>query len=211
MVIMRGEYTAKPRGGQIRWDIFRFFFKLEDKTKTVLPGLLLLPLTLFAQLNERFSDGNFTAAPPWTGNTGDWTVNTAGQLQSTNNTANALFYLNTPNSLATTAEWEFWVRLAFNTSSQNYVDEFLTASEADLASPDCKGYFVRIGGTPDELSLYRKAGTTSTRIIDGTDGVTDRSSTVLKIKVVRNSVGAVSPVPRRRGPRQLHSRRLGDG
>ena len=158
-------------------------------TKTVLSGLLLLPLTLFAQLNERFSDGNFTAAPPWIGNTGDWTVNSAGQLQSTNSTANAIFYLSTPNSLAAAAEWEFWVRLAFNTSSQNYVDVYLTASEADLAGPTCKGYFVRIGGTPDEVSLYRKAGTTSTRIIDGTDGVTDRGSTVLKIKVVRNSVG----------------------
>jgi hypothetical protein len=189
IVIMRGEYTANRSRGQIRWDIFLFFLKLEDMTKTVLLGTLLLPLTLLAQLNESFSDGNFTAAPTWIGNIGDWTVNTSHQLQSTNSTAGSIFYLSTPNSLATATEWAFWVRLAFNTSSQNYMDVFLTASESDLTSPAVKGYFVRIGGTPDEVSLYRKDGATSTRIIDGTDGLTDRSTTVLRIKVIRNAAG----------------------
>lgn len=158
-------------------------------TKTVLLGALLLPLTLFAQLNESFSDGNFTSAPTWIGNIGDWTINPSRQLQSTNSTAGSIFYLSTPNRMATATEWEFWVRLAFNTSSQNYVDVFLTASDADLASPACNGYFVRIGGTPDEVSLFRKSGGASVKIIDGADGVTDRSSTVLKVRVIRNGAG----------------------
>lgn len=158
-------------------------------TKALLLGALLLPLSSLAQLSESFSDGNFTAAPTWSGHTSDWTVNAAGQLQSTNSTANSLFYLSTPNSLATATEWEFYLQLAFNTSSQNYVDVFLTASESDLTSPTIKGYFVRIGGTPDEVSLYRRNGTTSTKIIDGTDGVTDQSNTILKIRVTRNGVG----------------------
>lgn len=158
-------------------------------TKAALLGALLLPLSLRGQLNESFSDGNFTAAPAWTGNPSSWTVNAAGQLQSTDTTAGGTFQIVTPNSLATAAEWEFYVRLAFNTSSQNYVDVYLTATEADLASATNRGYFVRIGGTPDEVSLYRRNGTTITRIIDGTDGATDHSNSVLRIKVVRNGAG----------------------
>lgn len=61
--------------------------------------------------------------------------------------------------------------------------------KSDLASPANRGYFVRLGGTPDEVSLYRRTGTTITRIIDGTDGVTDHSNTTLRIKVVRNGAG----------------------
>ncbi|HEY1112115.1 MAG TPA: lamin tail domain-containing protein [Chitinophagaceae bacterium] len=158
-------------------------------TKAALLGALLLPLPLFAQLNESFSDGNFTAAPAWTGYLSSWTVNPSGQLQSTDTITGSTFYLATPNSLATATEWEWYTRLAFNTSSQNYVDVYLTATESDLASTTNRGYFVRIGGTPDEVSLYRRSGTTSTRIIDGADGSTDHSNTVLKIKVVRNAAG----------------------
>jgi hypothetical protein len=32
------------------------------------------------------------------------------------------------------------------------------------------GYFVRIGGTPDEISLYRDDAGVAVKIIDGTDG-----------------------------------------
>ena len=156
-------------------------------TKALLLTALLLPISGWSQLNETFSDGNFTTAPAWAGHTADWTVNPAGQLQSTNTTANSTFYLSTPSTAAITTEWTFYLRLAFNTSSLNYVDVFLTASESDLASPTLRGYFVRVGGTPDELALYRKDGATIVKLIDGLDGLTDGSNNILKIKVTRNS------------------------
>ena len=156
-------------------------------TRTLLLTALLVPFTALGQLSENFSDGDFTTAPQWIGNAADWTVNTGKQLQSTNTTASSTFFLATPNTLAVATEWEFYIRLSFNTSSQNYVDVFLTATGSDLASSATNGYFVRIGHTDDEVALYRKDGATSTRIIDGADGTTNSSNNILKIKVVRTA------------------------
>src|SRR5689334_11985830 len=117
--------------------------------------LLFFPSRLLSQVNESFTDGDITNNPVWTGNTGDWVVN-SGLLQSNNTTVNGTYYLSTANSLSTTAQWEFFLRLNFNTSSANYVDVYLTASAADLTLPGTSGYFARIGSTQDDICLYRK-------------------------------------------------------
>ena len=144
--------------------------------------------TLNAQVFENFSDGNFSSNPAWTGNTADWTINTALQLQSNNTTANSSFYLSTANTLAMQAQWELSINLAFNTSSANYVDVFLIASQSELAAASNTGYFVRIGNTDDDISLYRKDGAgAAVKIIDGINGITNTSNNNLKIKVLRTA------------------------
>jgi hypothetical protein len=85
---------------------------------------LLFTINLQAQFTDNFNDGDFTANPAWMGNSADWLVNTSFQLQSNNTVANSSFYLSTANSLAISAQWELYVRLAFNTSSVNYTDIF---------------------------------------------------------------------------------------
>jgi hypothetical protein len=141
-----------------------------------------------AQLNETFTDGNFTANPAWVGGAADWIVNPSFQLQSNNLVLNSTYYLSTANALATTAQWDFYCNLTFNTSSTNYADVFLTASASDLTFNTTTGYFVRIGNTNDEICLYKKDATgTITRIIDGVDGATNTSNNTLKIRVVRNA------------------------
>jgi hypothetical protein len=125
-----------------------------------------------AQVTEDFNDGDFTVNPTWAGNPSNWIVNPSGQLQSNDTIANSIFYLSTANTLANSAQWEFDVQLAFNTSSANYVDAFLTATYSDLTDVNTTGYFVRLGNTDDEISLYRKdTGGTITKIIDGINGV----------------------------------------
>jgi hypothetical protein len=141
-----------------------------------------------AQLNETFTDGNFTANPAWVGGVADWIVNPSFQLQSNNLVANSTYYLSTANTLATTTQWDFYCNLTFNTSSTNYADVFLTASASDITLNTTTGYFVRIGNTNDEICLYKKdAIGTITRIIDGVDGSTNTSNNTLKIRVVRNA------------------------
>jgi hypothetical protein len=141
-----------------------------------------------AQVLDNFSDGNFTTAPAWVGGTADWIVNPTLQLQSNNLVASSTFYLSTANTLATTAQWEFYCNLTFNTSSTNYADVFLTASASDLTLNTTTGYFVRIGNTSDEICLYKKDATGAvTKIIDGVDGITIVSNNILKIKVIRNT------------------------
>lgn len=150
--------------------------------------LLLGSIAANAQLTDNFADGNFTANPVWTGNTADWQVNTDAQLQSNNTTANSNFYLATANNLATAAQWDFYVKLTFNPSGANYADVYLTASTANLTLANTTGYFVRLGDTPDEISLYRKdANGSSTKIIDGLNGLLNRSSNELRIRVTRNA------------------------
>ena len=140
-----------------------------------------------AQLIEDFSDGDFTHDPIWSGNTPDFIVNSLFQLQSNNTVANSGYFITTPNTLASVAQWEMDVHIAFNPSSANYIDAWLISSSADLAGNNNTGYFIRIGNTDDEISLYRKdAGGTIVKIIDGTDGVLDNSNNVIKIKVTRD-------------------------
>lgn len=156
---------------------------------------LLLSLVLIgvlniakAQVTENFTDGNFTANPTWVGNSADWIVNPAFQLQSNNTVANSSFYLSTASTLATTAQWDFYCNLAFNTSGTNFVDVFLTASASDLSLTTTTGYFVRLGTTQDEIALYKKdAAGVTTKIIDGLDAVLNTSNNILKIRVIRNA------------------------
>lgn len=149
--------------------------------------IILFTVNAKAQFTENFSDGDFTASPAWAGNSSDWIVNSTGQLQSNNTVANSTFYITTPSSLATEAEWEFYVQLGFNTSSTNYVDVFLMASANDLTAAATNGYYVRIGNTADEIALYKRTGGTPTKIIDGVDGSTNTSNNSIKIKVTRDA------------------------
>jgi hypothetical protein len=140
-----------------------------------------------AQINENFNDRDFTNNPTWTGSSNaDWIVNSSLQLQSNNQVASSTFYLSTPNALATQTQWEFWVKLDFNTSSLNYVDAYLTASASNLAATTTTGYFVRLGNTEDDICLYRKdANGNTVKIIDGVDAVLNNSTNTVKIKVIR--------------------------
>lgn len=147
---------------------------------------LLLIKTSHAQLAEYFTDGDLTVNPSWTGNLTNWTTNAALQLQSNNNTTNSSFYISTTSTSSVSTQWEFYCRLNFNPSSVNYIDVYLTASVADISSATTTGYFVRIGNTDDEISLYRKNATGIVKIIDGINGILNRSNNVMKIKVTRD-------------------------
>lgn len=158
------------------------------RLKFLLCFLCIWSVSTNAQFTDNFSDGNFTANPAWSGNTSSFVVNASNQLQSNNTTANSNFYLSTANAKATAAQWDFYCQLSFNTSSANYADVYLTASAADLTQAATTGYFVRIGNTDDEISLYRKdAGVPAVKIIDGINGTTNGSNNLIKLRVIRNA------------------------
>lgn len=147
--------------------------------------LLFSTLVCSAQFVDDFSDGDYANNPVWTtDNTGNWVV-VGSQLRSNSGTNNATFLLTTPSTQALTAQWEFYVNLQFNTSSANLVDVYVTSSNAAMTTAN--GYFVRIGGTPDEISLYKSTGGVNSILINGTDGITNTSNSTLKIKVTRDA------------------------
>lgn len=145
-----------------------------------------------AQFTDSFDDGNFNASPVWTGDDSVFlVVDVSGdfQLRSNKTLPSSSFYLSSPSTQTTNCQWEWFTQLQFNTSSANYVDVYLIADQSNLFSPTLNGYFVRIGGTDDEVSLFKRESGTATKIIDGLNGVTNTSNNTLKIKVTRTSGG----------------------
>ncbi len=156
----------------------KFFFCL---------AVLFSSFTGKSQVIENFTDGDITNNPAWIGNTIDWIINPSFQLQSNNTTPNSTFYISTASTMVTTTQWDFFSQISFNPSSANYIDVFLIASASDLTQSTTTGYFVRIGNSTDEISLYRKDAGSITKIIDGIDGILNTSNNAVKIKVTRNA------------------------
>jgi hypothetical protein len=149
-------------------------------------ALLLSAFVCGAQFSDNFSDGNFTIDPTWQpDDDNNWVIEN-NRLRSNSQTASSSFYISTPSTKATHAQWEFYMNLQFNTSSANFVDVYLVSANQDLSATGNNGYFVRIGGTPDEISLYKISNGTSSILINGTDGVTNFSNNTLLIKVIRD-------------------------
>ncbi len=72
--------------------------------------------------------------------------------------------------------------LDFSPSSSNYV-ELLIAQDQDE-----NGYFIRIGGSDDEVSLFKSPNGQPSKIIDGLDGYVDSSFVQLSVQVIRDSL-----------------------
>ena len=141
----------------------------------------------FSQISDDFSDGNFTDSPAWNGETTNFMVNPDSQLQLVAPAESGKSYITTPSEIINNTEWSFYVKLTFNPSSKNYMDIYLVSDNENLNEP-LNGYFVRIGNTQDEVSLYKQSGkkSTSEKIIDGLDDRVDASLVELHIKVIKS-------------------------
>lgn len=148
---------------------------------------IFVPVFLYAQIDESFTDGNFTANPAWTGNTQNFKVNANGQLQSCAQltSVSAIF---TPSVSFVNAEWNCWVKINYSTSSSNYAIIYIS-SDTDSISNGCNAYYVQVGGTNDEVSLFVQQGTKKTKIIDGKDKRTDGNPVEINIRVTRDANG----------------------
>jgi len=141
----------------------------------------------YSQVFDNFSDGDFTANPTWTlSSASDFSVGTS-QLKSANTLTNTSFYISTTNTLTSNCTWEFYVNLQLNTSSLNYIDAYLMSDVPNLLATSINGYFVRLGSTADDISLYKRTGASTTSLVIGAAGVLNTSNNNVKIRVTRNS------------------------
>ncbi|WP_375416978.1 lamin tail domain-containing protein [uncultured Hymenobacter sp.] len=161
-----------------------------------LPLLLfiwLLEVTSFAthaQLRDDFADGDFGQTPAWTGDAASFQVNAARQLQSAGPAATGTqLQLATPCRASAGTTWEFWANLKLATSSGNYADVYLLASQADLKASGTSGYFVRLGGTNDEISLFRRDSTRGAVVlIDGQNQtLSSTTNNLVRVQVTRTA------------------------
>ncbi|OAQ41702.1 hypothetical protein A5893_00905 [Pedobacter psychrophilus] len=160
--------------------------------KFLLVLILFSSKVAFSQLNDNFTDGDFTQNPAWQADVATNFTVVNGQLRSNSTTLNSNFYISTPNTKALNCTWEFDVNLQFSTSGANYVDVYLISNVADLKSTNINGYFLRMGNTDDEVALYKRSGTivTTTKIIDGKNGsVGSSANNPFKFKITRESNG----------------------
>lgn len=148
---------------------------------------ILLPALASAQFTDDFTDGDFTASPTWSGDDPKFEVLT-GELHLNAPAATDVAYLSTPSVAIDGATWEFFVRMEFNPSSSNQAYVYLISDQADLNGP-LNGYFVRIGNTTDEVSLYRQDGATTVELIDGLDGTVDSDPVTVRVRVTRDAAG----------------------
>jgi len=148
--------------------------------------LISVNISLYAQFTEDFSDGNFSSTPTWSGDESKFTI-VGEELRSNSTKASDIFYLSTPSALAPgDLEWRFRVNMQFSTSGANYTDVYLMADTASLTQVT-NGYFVRIGNTKDEISLYKIVGGTTTQLTDGTDSKTHNKN--ITVRVTKGAFG----------------------
>lgn len=145
----------------------------------------------FCQLAEDFNQGDdFTAR--WLGSNGssDFRIEN-GMLRSASTLVNSRFYVSTRNQMAKECTWEFICTLRFNPSGLNFVDVYLVSDKEDLLAQNITGYFIRIGGTDDDICLYKRTGLLSkiVKIFDGPNGILNKSVNTLKLNISRDSLG----------------------
>jgi len=155
-------------------------------------GLLILLLTLlssvtYSQVLDDFNDGDFTQNPIWEGDTEDFKVNHNKQLQLNREGLEGLSYLTTSHRIVDSVSWEFYIKLSFSPSANNYARVYLSASEADL-SASLQGWYLQFGesGSDDALELFRQDGTTHSSVCRGVEGAIS-SSFNARIKVTHRS------------------------
>ena len=149
--------------------------------------LLLVWQTSFSQWSDDFSDGDFTNNPSWQGDTANFMIDN-NSLRLSAPAVPGTSYIITGSENIINASWEASIMLKFNPSSSNYSKIYLVSNKPALNEP-LNGYFIKIGGTPDEVSLYRQDGLSETRIIDGTDGRLSLGTVHVKVKATRDAEG----------------------
>lgn len=160
--------------------------------KKILTIIFLVGLTTvcFGQVQDDFSDGDFTNNPVWSGSTSQFVVNSTMQLQLSNTVAGQS-YLATPFTANTLDgyEWQVYVKQGFSPSGSNYGRVYLVSDQMDLTQP-LNGYYLQLGEalSNDAIELFRQSGTFSVSVCRGTSAAI-AASFALRIKVTRDNAG----------------------
>ncbi|MDH3708404.1 MAG: lamin tail domain-containing protein, partial [Cyclobacteriaceae bacterium] len=146
---------------------------------TLLMGLC--PLLSSAQIADDFSDNDLLLNPLWLGHVDSFLVSPQATLQLQAQSAGTS-YLSTLSAFVTPREWEMRVIMEFNPSANNFCKIFLSSDQPNLLEY-LNGYYVMLGGTEDEISLYRQRGQEIVKIIDGPNHYLDQNQTDVHLRI----------------------------
>jgi len=140
-----------------------------------------------AQIRDDFSDGNFTKNPEWTGDTAHFEINSSGQLHLIS-AASDTSVMYTRNSCVKNTEWSFWMKLSFNTSSNNHARVYLAADTSGLLSI-VNGYFLQAGGGDDSVFIMKQTGVAIEKLYRFKFYKTLHSTNTLRFKITQDDSG----------------------
>jgi len=143
---------------------------------------------MMAQITDDFSDGDFSQNPEWFGDAQNFEVDTNYLLHLIAPAVTDNSYLCFESNLLENTTWEISLKLDFNPSSSNYLDWYILASDSILKESN-EAYFVRIGGTGDQIILYKKEGEVSTQLIISSESIIDTNPVEIRLKVEREIGG----------------------
>ncbi|NOR88501.1 MAG: hypothetical protein GQ527_12925 [Bacteroidales bacterium] len=151
--------------------------------------LLVLTSVISAQVSENFEDGDFTNNPTWIGDQNAFKISTSFQLQLDQDGVEDTSYLSTNNQLIDSLSWEFFIKLSFSPSANNYARVYLVSDQENIKG-NLNGYFLQFGeaGSNDAIELFRQDANIVSSICRGTEASLATSFNA-KIKVIRRQGG----------------------
>jgi hypothetical protein len=163
--------------------------------RKILIFVVILPLCLFGQVFENFSDGDFTIDPAWLGDLGHFKLCSTTAVPEDQHPA---LQLDAPEAgvsalavaihIGGDLEWRFWVKLSLNTSFGNYARVYLMSDQSDLISP-LHGYFLQIGGADDSVVFFRQDSLQLFRLLCLESAFTGNSVNTLRFRILRGAEG----------------------
>lgn len=133
------------------------------------------------ELSDETKD-EWTSRLTWSGDTDRFKISNEGLRLNDEEKADGSAFLTTPSSTIRGTRWEFRVHLFFNPSASNYA-RFYLASSFDRLSGGLNGYFLQIGGSKDQVSLYRQEGLDTKLLASGRELMKGNNSPDMRIKV----------------------------
>ena len=131
------------------------------------------------------SEGEDTATSelPWEGETDKFTINSKEGVHLNDQQEDAgTAYITIPSTSVKNTRWEFGVHLTFNPSANNYARFYLTSS-SNVLSGKLNGYYIQIGGSKDNVALYRQNEDGSKLLASGRELMKGNNSPKLSVKV----------------------------
>ncbi|MEY8685564.1 lamin tail domain-containing protein [Bacteroides sp. AN502(2024)] len=133
--------------------------------------------------DEEKGEDTATSGLPWEGETDKFTINSKEGVHLNDPQQDAgTAYLTIPSTSVKNTRWEFGVHLTFNPSANNYARFYLTSSSKVL-SGKLNGYYIQIGGSKDNIALYRQKEDGTQLLASGRELMKGNNSPKLSIKV----------------------------
>lgn len=155
----------------------------------------LYSICSYSQVNDSFSDNNFTENPAWSGNRDKFIVSSNYGLKhdvyglQLNDDGGGESYLSTPSTLVRGTTWQFNVFFyGFSANSKSYLKFYLSSSESQLTG-SLSGYYLLFGSKDKNMSLVRQNGAQSQTIIKGSKISVDNAQAVINVKVTCSDSG----------------------